>query len=332
MNDPDLLGPLVQGFFLDHLVQQRHVSPRTIAAYRDTFRLLLTFTHKTTGTEPARLRIADLNCTIILAFLDHLEATRGNTPRSRNARLAAIRSFFRYVALRAPEHLALLTQLLAIPQKRADRSIVGYLTREEMDAVLATPDCSQWIGRRDHALLLLLYNTGARVSEITALKRVEVQIEGDASVRLHGKGRKERQLPLWTKTTRVLRSWFAELNGASHPFVFPNLRGAGLTRHGVTYILTQNVQQASAACPSLTNKKISPHIIRHTTAMHLLQSGVDPATIALWLGHECVETTHMYVEADLEMKKRTLEKLPSAGQPVRPFTPTDALLAFLATL
>lgn len=329
MTESDSLGPLLQGFFLEHLLQHKHASTCTVAAYRDTFRLLLTFLRQTTGKEPARLRVNDLDATAILAFLDHLECERRNSIRSRNARLAAIRSFFRYVALRAPERLALVNQVLAVPQKRAERKLVGYLTRAEIDALLAAPDCSRWVGRRDHALLLCLYNTGARVTEIISVQRADLRLDGDPLVHLHGKGRKDRQIPLWAKTARVLRKWFEELADVAHPFVFPNARGGALGRHGVNYIITQNVRRAAHTCPSLAAKKVTPHIVRHATAMHLLQSGVAPEIIALWLGHESIETTHMYIEADLEMKKRTLEKIPSAGQVPRPFKPTDAVLGFL---
>lgn len=328
MTESDL-APLLQGFFLEHLLQHKNASSCTVAAYRDTFRLLLMFLHRTTGTEPARLLIDDLNATALLDFLDHLEHERGNTPRSRNARLAAIRSFFRYVAFRAPEHLGLVNQVLAIPQKRAERKLVGYLTRSEIDALLAAPDCSCWVGRRDHALLLCLYNTGARVTEIISMQRADLRLDVDPLVRLHGKGRKERQVPLWTRTARVLKRWIEELSDKAQPFTFPNARGGALSRHGVTHIIAQNVRLAAPICPSLTTKKVSPHVIRHSTAMHLLQSGVAPAIIALWLGHESIETTHMYVEADLEQKKCTLKKLPSAGQAPRSFEPTDAVLGFL---
>jgi site-specific recombinase XerD len=332
MTDSDLLGPLLQGFFLDHLLQHKHASPRTVAAYRDSFRLLLTFLHKTTGTQPAKLRVTDVDASSVLTFLDHLERERLNTVRSRNARLAAIRSFFRYVAFQAPERLGLVGRVLAVPQKRPERKLLGYLTRTEMDALLAAPECSSWAGRRDHALLLCLYNTGARVSEIIAVRRSEICLNGESSLRLHGKGRKERQVPLWTKTARVLRKWFEELTDATQVFAFPNARGGALARHGVAYIIAQNVQRASRACPSLALKKVSPHTIRHTTAMHLLQAGVAPAIIALWLGHESLETTHTYIEADLEMKRRTLEKLPPAGQKPRSFKPSDTVLAFLGGL
>jgi integrase/recombinase XerD len=332
MTPAEPVGPLVQGFFADHLLQQKRVSPQTVAAYRDAFRRLLHFLHDTKGLEPAAVRLADLDAATVLAFLDHLEHTRHNTIRSRNARLAALRSFFRYVALREPACLALVTQVLAIPRKRMDHRLVGYLTRPEMDALLAAPDRATWAGRRDHALFLTLYNTGARVSELTALRRADVSFAGPPSVQLHGKGRKERAVPLWARTARVLRAWCEERSGGPDGVVFPNARGRPLTRHGVAHLLAQAIAQARAAQPSLTTKRVSPHVLRHTTAMHLLHAGVDPAVIALWLGHESVETTHMYVEADLTLKERALARLRPAGLGAGRFKADDALLGFLGGL
>jgi site-specific recombinase XerD len=326
------VGPLVQGFFAEHLLGHKRASPQTVGAYRDAFRLLLDFLQARTGTEPVALRLADLDAPMILAFLDHLEEERKNTVQSRNARLAAIRSFFRYVALREPESLAVATRVLAIPTKRTHRTLVSYLTRSEMDAIIAAPDRSEWAGRRDHALLLTLYNTGARVSEITALQRADVHSGASTTVQLHGKGRKERVVPLWARTARVLQAWFRELGDSSNGIAFPNARQGRLTRHGVIYLLDQAVQRARSSCATLGTKRISPHVIRHTTAMHLLQAGVDTTVIALWLGHESIETTHMYVEADLAMKERALGKVAPLGTGVRRFKPDDALMAFLATV
>lgn len=326
------IGPLVQAFFAEHLLRHRRASPQTVSAYRDTFRLLLICLSETTGIQPAAVRLEDLDAPALLAFLDHLEQRRKNAVRSRNARLAALRSFFRYVALREPESLALVTRVLAIPRKRATRRLVGSLTRPEMDALLAAPDRATRTGRRDHALLLTLYNSGARVSELTALRRSQVTCGARPALQLHGKGRKERAVPLWARTARVLQAWFRELEGPADGCAFPNARGGPLTRHGVAYRLGQAVQRARATCASLAGKRVGPHVIRHTTAMHLLQAGIDPAVIALWLGHESVETTHMYVEADLAMKERALQKLAPAGPGARRFKATDALLGFLATL
>jgi len=326
------LGPLLQDFFVQHLLRQRRASPQTGAAYRDTFRLLLNFVHQTIGIAPAALHLVNLDVATILSFLDHLEQDRKNSVRSRNARLAAIRSFFRYVALREPDSLGLVTSVLAIPSKRADRRLVGYLTRQEMDALLAAPNRSEWIGRRDYALLLTLYNSGARVSEIAALQRSQVCFDTTTSIQLRGKGRKERAVPLWCKTTRTLQTWFRELGDSTAGFAFPNRFGGSLTRHGVAFVIGQAVRRGSVTCPSLATKRVSPHVIRHTTAMHLLQGGVDLGVIALWLGHESVETTHCYLEADLAMKERALEKLAPIETRARWFKADDALMAFLATV
>lgn len=329
---PGLAGPHLQAFFADHLGQHKRASPQTIHSYRDTFRLLLGFMKERTGTAPAALRLEALDADAVLAFLDHLETERGCSVRSRNQRLAAIRSFFRLVALRAPESVALAARVLAIPVKRTDRKLVGYLSRDEMVAVLTAPDRTVWSGRRDHALLLTLYNTGARVSEIIGLRREQVHVGTGPHVELHGKGRKERVVPLWTETAGVLQAWFRERNSPADTVTFPNVRGRPLSRDGIDYLLRRAVTIAAQNCPSLKAKKVSPHVLRHTTAMHLLQAGVDMAVIALWLGHESMETTHVYVEADLAMKERALEKLEPVESRFARYRADDELLAFLAKL
>ena len=326
-----LLGPLLQAFFAEHLLTHKQASPQTVAAYRDAFRLLLLFLRETTGTEPAALRLNDLDAPQLLSFLDHLETHRCNTARSRNARLAAFRSFFRFVTFREPDSLALASSALAIPVKRIDRPLVGYLSRVEIDAILAAPDQSTWAGRRDHALLLTLYNSGARVSEVARLQRTQVDVGSTACVRLHGKGRKDRAVPLWSRTAKVLRAWFRELDPGDG-LAFPSARGRPLTRDGVAYLLERASQAASSSCPSLRDKSVSPHVIRHTTAMHLFQSGVDLTVIALWLGHESVETTHGYLEADMATKQRALAKLSPAGTTAKRYRPGDQLLGFLSAL
>lgn len=326
------LSPLLQAFFVEHLLNQKGASPKTIEAYRDTFRLVLQFLAQTTGVQPASLMLAALDAPVLLRFLDYLEKHRGNSPRSRNARLAALHSFFRFVALREPSCLDLATRVLAIPAKRTPRRVVGFLTRPEIDALLDACDRSTWAGRRDHALLLLFYNTGARVSEITGLRRHQVRLGASSAVHLHGKGRKERDIPLWGRTSRILHQWFAEQGDGAERLVFPNAQGGCLTRHGVAYLLHQAVIRAQGGVPSLANKTISPHVLRHTTAMHLLQAGVDPSVIALWLGHESLQTTHIYVEADLRMKQQALSKLDPAGDATKRFKPHDSLLHFLASL
>ncbi len=323
---------LVQAFFVEYLLNQKHASPRTLAAYRDAFRLLLRFVRETQGVEPALLTVDNLDAPVILAFLDHIERQRENSIRSRNARLAAIRSFFPFVEMREPAAIAVASRVLAIPVKRTERKLIGYLTRPEIDALLSAADLTNRDGRRDHALLLTLYNSGARVSEIIGVRRDEIVLDAPASLKLHGKGRKERAVPLWVKTTQVLRTWFQELGDRFGGLAFPSARGGRLSRHGVSFLLSRLTDGAATACPSLRNKRISPHVIRHSTAMHLLQSGVDPAVIALWLGHESVETTHGYVEADLTMMENAMRKLAPAGSAPRRFKASDDLLAFLATL
>lgn len=329
---PCKAGPLIQSFFLDHLLRHKHVSPRTVAAYRDALCLLLRFAQQRLNVEPTALGIADLDAPFILEFLDHLERDRANSARSRNARLAAVRSLFRFVALHEPQCLAVATRVLSIPSKRTERRLVGYLTRVEIDAILSAPDQHQWSGRRDHALLLTLYNTGARVSEISLIRRHHISFDPAPSIELQGKGRKQRAIPLWARTARVLRRWFTELNPGSQATVFPSARGQPLTRHGIAFVLDTATMRAREHCASLADKHVSPHVVRHSTAMHLLQSGVDPTVIALWLGHESLETTHIYVEADLTMKRQALEKLSPAGIQGRRFKPSDAVLGFLANL
>jgi len=326
------LSTLLQAFFVEHLLQHKCASPQTVAAYRDTFRLLLGFLQSRTGVEPAALHLHALDAEALLGFLDHLEQQRRNSVRSRNARLSALRSFFRFVALREPACLDQVTRVLAIPTKRASRRLVGFLCREEMDALLAAPDRTTWAGRRDHALLLVMYNTGARVSEVAALRHTHIHFGVTTAVHIHGKGRKERAVPLWGRTARILQEWFRELGDGQDGWAFPNAHGGRLSRHGINYLLNEAVETGRASCKTLTAKRVSPHVVRHTTAMHLLQAGVDPAVIALWLGHESLETTHAYVEADLAMKQRAIQKISPAGAAAQRFKPSDALLAFLEGL
>jgi site-specific recombinase XerD len=327
-----LIAPHLQAFFADYLCQQRRLSLQTIVSCRDTFRLLLTFLRDQTGIEPSALHMADIDASAVLSFLNYLEQKRGNSVRSRNIRLSAIRSFFRLVALRDPDSIGLVMRVLAIPTKREDRKLIGYLTRPEIQALLATPDSSKWSGRRDYALLSTLYNSGARVSEITALRRQQVCVGTSTFLQLTGKGRKERTVPLWPATARVLKAWLDELGEDAGQIAFPNARGKALSREGADYLLQQAVQRAIPDCPSLATKNITPHVIRHTTAMHLLQAGVDIATIALWLGHESIETTHVYLQADLAMQEQALEKLDPIEGGWKRFQAEDALLTFLASL
>lgn len=319
---------LVQDFFTQRLVNQGNASSRTVTSYRDTLRLLLGYAD-TTGKPPTTLTLADLDVPFVLAFLDHLEKERQNSTRTRNVRLAAIRSFLRYAALRDPTSLPTIERVLAIPMKRFDRPLVGFLSREEMEAILAAPDPATWSGQRDHAMLATFYNTGARVSEITSLRGIDAQLDRSLSIRIQGKGRKERTLPLWKSTSGTLKRWLKRLDQPPEGPLFPNRNGTPLSRFGVGKRLHLAVQSAATACRSLKGRRISPHTIRHTTAMHLLQSGVDIAVIALWLGHESPTTTHLYVEADLNMKERALNQLEAPPPNRRRFRATDGLLAFL---
>lgn len=326
------LGPLVQRFFVTRLRQQRNVSPATIAAYRDAFRLLLRFAEAHLGRPAAALTSNDLDAPFVLAFLDHLERDRHNSVRSRNARLAAVRAFAHYIATEEPAVLPATRRILAIPLKRHHRPVLGYLSREEMQAVLDAPDVTTWSGERDRALLLLLYNTGARISEALGLSVGSIPATGAASITVQGKGRKERTIPLWPRTREVLTRWIRRQSGASSDPLFRSRHGERLTRSGAANRLARAVARAAVTCPSLRSRPVSLHTLRHTTAMHLLQSGTDTAVIALWLGHASVVTTHGYLEADLTMKERALARLDSPKAGARRFKATDDVLAFLDRL
>jgi integrase/recombinase XerD len=326
------LAPLLQGFFTDKLMLQLQASTHTVASYRDTFKLLLGFAEQRTGRRPARLSIADLDAPTIGAFLQHLETVRGNTAATRNARLSAIRSFFRYAALRAPDHAAVIQRVLAIPPKRFDRAIVSYLTRAETDALVAAPDRTTWTGRRDHALLLTGVHTGLRVSELTGLKIQDVHFGTGPHLRCHGKGRKDRCTPLTTATVKVLRTWLRERGGDSGDPLFPTRRGTPLSRDAVERLVGKHAKAATATCPSLTEKHVTPHTLRHSTAMALLHAGVDITVIALWLGHETTETTQIYLHADMSIKERALARTTPTGSPPGRYTAPDTLLAFLEAL
>jgi site-specific recombinase XerD len=323
---------LVQDFFLRRLVQQRGASARTIESYRDAFELLFGFVEQRTGKPPAAFVLADLDAPLVLDFLDHLETVRGNSARTRNARLAAIHSFMRYAAVRDPASLPVTARVLAIPAKRFDRPVLGYLTSEQVAAILAAPDRCTWSGQRDAVLFATAYNTGARVSELTGLQVRDVLLDRQSAVHLHGKGRKQRAIPLWTNTATELHAWLNRIDPAPEAPVFPNRAGAPLTRSGVRDRLNRAVAAAEQHCPSLHGQHVTPHMLRHSTAMHLLQSGTDLAVIALWLGHSSPAVTHQYLEADLAAKEAVLQRLadPSPA-PVR-FHPDDRLLAFLHDL
>jgi integrase/recombinase XerD len=323
---------LVQDFFCRRLIEQQGVSPRTVEAYRDTFRLLLAYLPKHLGKQAPAIGLGDLDAPAVLAFLDDLETNRGNVPRTRNARLAALRSFVQYAASRDPTAWPLARRVLAIPAKRYTRPLLGYLTREEMQAILDAPEASTWTGQRDRVLFAVMYNTGARVSEVVGLRRGDLAGAEARSVRIHGKGRKDRVVPLWKHTAATLTRWSKGLAAGSEVPLFPNARGQPLSRSGVEDRLAIAVEKAVGACPSLRDKPVSPHTIRHTTAMHLLQAGVDLTVIALWLGHESPETTHQYVEADLKMKEEVLTKTKEISPTPARFQPKGKLLEFLDNL
>ena len=323
---------LLQAYFTDRLMRQRKASPHTIASNRDTFRLLLGFAQDHLKKAPSKLAIENLDPSLISGFLDHLEKDRSNSARSRNVRLAAIHSFFKYVALNEPQYSALAQRILAIPTKRYERREIEFLTRPEIDALLESPDQNTWAGRRDRTLLLVAVQTGLRLSELTGLKCQDVVLTNGAHIRCTGKGRKERSTPLRKEAVAALRAWLRERKGYPSDPLFPNARGGMLSHDGVQYLLSKHVATARKKCPSLRNKQISPHVLRHTAAMDLLQSGVDRSVIALWLGHESVETTQMYIHANLELKEKALGKTLPLDVSFTRYRPDDHLLSFLKGL
>ena len=326
------LAVLLQAFFTDRLIRQRQASPHTIASYRDTFRLLLGFAQQRLKKAPSALALEDIDAPFVDAFLDHLEKERGIGPRSRNTRLAAVRSFFHYAAFSEPGHSALIQRVLAMPIKRYDRRPIEFLTRPEIDALVSAPDQNTWHGRRDRTLLLLAAQTGLRVSELTSLRCRDVVLGSGAHVRCQGKGRKERCTPLRKDAVAALGNWLRERKAQPAEPLFPNARGGPLSRDGVEYLLAKHVAAARQQCTSLNRKRISPHVLRHGAAMDLLQHGVDRSVIALWLGHESVETTQMYLQASLEMKEQALAKTAPLNVPAGRYRPDDQLLAFLRSL
>jgi len=326
------LAALVERFFTQRLMGQRQVSPHTLRSYRDTFRLLLRFAHQRLKKPPSHLALEDMDEPLIAAFLEDLEQRRRNGARSRNLRLTAIRCFFRYAAYEAPTHAAQIQRILAMPGKRYVRRLVTFLTHPEIEALLAAPDLGAWGGRRDRAWLLVALQTGLRVSEMITLERQDVSLDTGAHVHCIGKGRKERCTPLTQQAVRVLRDWMREPRRPQTETLFPNARGGRLSTDGVQYLLDKHTTIARHACPSLQHKRVTPHVLRHAAAMELLQAGVDRAVIALWLGHESVETTQIYLDADLAMKEEVLAKTtPVTVTPGR-FRADDQLLAFLASL
>ena len=325
------LAPTMQGFFTERMTQRR-ASPNTVASYRDTFRLLLGFAQQRTGTKTSKLRVEDLDAVLVGAFLEHLETVRHNSVRTRNTRLAAIHSLFGYAALRHPDCGAVIQRVLAIPMKRTDRQLVSFLTQAEIDALLAAPDRTTWLGRRDHALLLVAVQTGLRVSELTSLTGADLELGSGAHLRCHGKGRKERITPLTTQTCAVLRVWLAEHQGGPCDPLFPSRRYGPLSRDAVAVLVAKHARTAASRHPSIGTKNVSPHVLRHTCAMNLLAVGVDTSVIALWLGHEGIETTQIYLHADLAIKERALARTTPPGTKPGRYRPPDTLLAYLEAL
>lgn len=326
------LQSLLQSFFTDRLLRQRQASPHTIAGYRDSFRLLLKFAKQRLGKMPSKLTIEDLDPPFLGTFLEDLEKARKNTARTRNTRLAAIHSFFRYIALEEPAHALHCQRVLAMPNKRHERRPIEFLNREEIDALLAVPNLSTWVGRRDRSLLLLAVQTGLRVSELVGLNCQDVVLGTGAYVRCLGKGRKQRCTPLRPETTRTMDAWLRERRGQPEQPVFPSIRGGRLSRDAIERLIAKYTNVAQHTCPSLKRKKVSPHVLRHAAAMDLLQHGVDRSVIALWLGHESVETTQMYLHADMRLKEKALSRTTPLGVKVGRYQPDDKLLAFLESL
>lgn len=332
MKGPPCVSALLQPFFTDRLVGQRNASPHTIASYRDTFRLLLEFAQRRLSKPPSTLTLEDLDAPFVGRFLHHLEAERANTPRSRNLRLAAIHSFFKYAALQEPRISAIAQRVLAIPRKRHKTKPIDFLTRTEVDALLEAPDLETWIGRRDRTLLLVAVQTGLRAAELIGLRCQDVTFGTGAHVRCTGKGRKERCTPLRKEAIGALRRWLRERNGQPTDPLFPTARGQVLSHDGLSYLLAKHITTARSTCSSLSRKRVTPHVLRHSLAMELLQHGVDSSVIALWLGHESIETTQIYLHANMKIKEQALAKTkPFKGRRTR-FRPNDQLLAFLKGL
>jgi integrase/recombinase XerD len=328
---PDF-SPLCQSFFSKRLIAQRRASPHTVSAYAQTFRLLAGYAQKRLGVRPSELSLAQLDAPLLAGFLDDLESNRSNSVRSRNARLASLRAFYHYAALEAPQHASVIQRVLAIPYKRLTRRLVSYLTRPEVEAILGSVDKSHWVGHRNYAMLLLAVQTGLRLSEITALRQKDVVLDHGAHVRCEGKGRKERCTPLAKPTVAALKTWIKEQGCDESHFLFPSSNGGRLSADAVQHALATHVAVARRKCPSLMKKHVTPHVLRHTAAMELLQAGVDRALIAIWLGHESLDTTQIYLDADLQLKRTVLDKItPIENRPGR-YRPDDKLLSYLKEL
>jgi len=332
MNTTTSLAPLLECFFTQRLMIQRQASHHTISSYRDTFRLFLKFTQQRLHQQPSRLDFKQIDAPLVVAFLDEQENHRGLSARSRNLRLTAIHSFFRYAAFELPTHAAQIQRVLAIPSKRFTRTLVSFFSRPEIDALLSAPDLSSWSGRRDHAFILTAVQTGLRLSEMTGLKQENLIFGTGAHIRVIGKGRKERCIPLAKSTLAVLKNWMREPQRGDDGLLFPSAKGKLFSVHGVQYLLNKHRVTASAVCSSLKQKRVTVHRLRHTMAMDLLQAGVDRSVIALWLGHESVDTTQIYLEATLAMKEQALGKVNSPQGKLTRYKPEDELLSFLNNL
>jgi site-specific recombinase XerD len=332
MNAISTLPALLQAFFMDRLMPQRQASPHTVASYRDTSRLLLLYAQRRLGKTPSNLTVPELDTPLLGAFLDHLERERKSSARSRNVRLAAIHSFFRYVALHAPEHSAVAQRVLAMPSKRYLRCPVTFLTSIEVDALLAAPELTTWSGRRDRTLLLLAVQTGLRAAELTGLRCEDIVLGAGAHVRCQGKGRKSRCTPLRKETVLALRRWLRERQGQPSEPAFPTTRGTALSHDALQYMLDKHLPAARRHCPSLARKRVTPHVLRHTLAMDLLHHGAGQTVIALWLGHESPETTSIYIHADMQLKERALANTTAKKVPIPRYRPSDSVMDFLKGL
>jgi len=333
MNRTASLPALIERFFTERLMRQQHVSAHTIASYRDTFRLLLRFASQRRKKSPSDLELHELDAPLVVEFLDDQQVHHAASTRTRNLRLTAVRSFFRFVAFEEPAHSAHIQRVLAIPSKRGEKKLIHFLSRREIEAILDAPDRATWLGRRDYALLSLAIQTGLRLSELTGLDRESIAFGAGAHVSCTGKGRKERCTPLSKPLTATLQRWLKEPPPHNAVALFPNIHGGRLSADAVQYLLGKYVKIARAQCTSLRQKRISPHVLRHTAAMELLQSGVDCSVIALWLGHESMETTQVYLHAHMALKEAALAKVPATkGRPNGRYRPPDRLLQFLHAL
>jgi integrase/recombinase XerD len=326
------LAPTLQSFFTERLLRERNASPQTVAAYRDAWRLLLDFAGRKTGKPPSALEVKNIDVPLICSFLDHLEGERGNGVRTRNARLAAIHSLFRYAARRHPEDAASIARVLAIRAKRFERTLVTFLTEAEVNTLLAAPDRTTWTGRRDYALLLVAVQTGLRISELIGLNSSDVHLGSGAHLVCHGKGRKDRVTPLTTDTVKILRTWLSECGKGPTDVLFPTRSGTPLSRDAIEHRIARHTATAATSCPTLARKNVTAHTLRHTAAMRLLEAGIDTTVIALWLGHEHVDTTAIYLHAHLEIKERALAKIRSPNARASRYRPRDTLLSFLEGL